>query len=191
MVIVFVSLWQITIFLSSWCCPGSPDWCWASATALCARPTPPTTTKSTTPATDAKAAAITRVLRLSVATQLLPSLAASRRLRRPLPAPIGTRFARASDGRRPTEGLARQVLAPTTASTPRSRAANRLLQARAGVWRSTVSGRAHLPLDEGQYSRPASTSGLRPQAKVVSYQLVIGVNVVPFREECTIQPFPT
>lgn len=42
-----------------------------------------------------------------------------------------------------------------------------------------------------QYSMPASTSGLRPHAKVVSYQPVIGVSVVPNLDECTIQSFPT
>jgi hypothetical protein len=42
-----------------------------------------------------------------------------------------------------------------------------------------------------QYSRPASTSGLRPHAKVVSYQPVMGVSVVPYRDECTIHPLPT
>ncbi len=42
-----------------------------------------------------------------------------------------------------------------------------------------------------QYSSPASTNGLRPHANVVSYHPVIGVSVVPKRDECTIQPPPT
>jgi hypothetical protein len=42
-----------------------------------------------------------------------------------------------------------------------------------------------------QYSRPASTSGLRPHANVFSYQPVIGVSVVPDRDEWTNQSFPT
>ena len=42
-----------------------------------------------------------------------------------------------------------------------------------------------------QYSRPASTRGLRPHANVFSYQPVIGASVVPKRDECTNQSFPT
>jgi hypothetical protein len=71
--IVFLSLWQITIFLPYWYCPGLPYWYCASAIALCARPAPPRATNSAIPATLETAAAITRVLRLSVPTQT-PSL---------------------------------------------------------------------------------------------------------------------
>ena len=66
----------------------------------------------------------------------------------------------------------------------------RLLGYRARLVRISALRTAVGQVTGGQWSRPASARGLRPHAKLVSYQPVIGVIVVPNRDECAIQPFP-
>ena len=47
-----------------------------------------------------------------------------------------------------------------------------------------------IPETDERYSRPASASGRRAQAKDERYQPSKGASVTPSPEDCTSQPFP-